>query len=279
MAQEHDTAQPGKKQPGIWKASFVALSQCWGSSVIVAILMLGLAFWQMVGPFSGQVYVIFLLGLVIWGYFALSLFGWLLSGRSSIVIFKEIDKSRVRCFFGRYLVLQVIDTLPSSLTSLVLTGHFLLSPEDMVNNANFTAVGISSIATFAVLWIVLVFFATLLPAALIGDGSGVRRAVARGRKTLWYVTSRLLLGPLLMLLLGSMIVNLVQTVGGEPMISSDGALVVNTTSVIAMVISSLQFMVVVAMIAVIVSRAYKLGEARLLKTDKQNEEIASADEV
>ena len=63
------------------------------------------------------------------------------------------------------------------------------------------------------------------------------------------------------------------------MISSDGALVVNTTSVIAMVISSLQFMVVVAMIAVIVSRAYKLGEARLLKTDKQNEEIASADEV
>ncbi|MBP3127385.1 hypothetical protein [Thalassospira sp. ER-Se-21-Dark] len=275
MAREHDAALHGKKQPGIWKTSFVALSQCWGSSVIVAILMLGLVFWQMVGPFSGQVYVIFLLGLVIWGYFALSLFGWLLSGCSSIVIFKEIDKSRVRRFFGRYLVLQVIDTLPSSLTSLVLTGHFLLSPVDMVNNANLAAVGISSIATFAVLWIVLVFFATLLPAALVGDGSGVRRAVARGRKTVWYVTSRLLLGPLLMLLLGSMIVNLVQTVGGEPMISSDGALVVNTTSVIAMVISSLQFIVVVAMIAVIVSRAYKLGEARLLKTDKQNEEIAS----
>ncbi|WP_288350719.1 hypothetical protein [uncultured Thalassospira sp.] len=263
MAQDKETVQTGPKQPGIWKTSFVAILRCWASTVIVAILMLAMAFWQFAAPFSGQVYVIYVLGLVIWGYFALSLFAWLLNGYAGIAAFKEFDASRVRLFSGRYIVLQLLDTLPASLGLFVLTGHFMLSPEDMAKIENLSAIGISSIFTFVSLWIVLVFFATLLPAALIGDGSGVGRAVARGRKTVWYVTGRVLLGPVLMLFLGSMIVNLVQTAGGQPLISSDGALAFNATSIITMVVSSLQYIVIGAMIVVIVSRAYHLGEKRL----------------
>jgi len=268
MAQDKETVQTGPKQPGIWKTSFVAISRCGASTATVAILTLVMACWQLAAPFSGQVYVIFVLGLVVWGYFALSLFTWLLNGAAGITAFKEIDASRVRLFSGRYLALQLLDTLPSSLGLFVLTGHFLLSPEDMAKVSNLSAIGITSIITFLVLWIVLVFFATLLPAALAGDGSGVGRAIARGRKTVWYVTGRILLGPLLMMFLGSMIVNLVQTAGGEPLISSEGTLVLNTTSVITMVVSSLQYVIVAAMIVVIVSRAYQRGEKRL--TEEKN---------
>ena len=263
MAQDKEAVQTGPKQPGIWKTSFVAILRCWASTVIVAILTLVMAFWQFAAPFSGQVYVIYVLGLVIWGYFALSLFAWLLNGYAGIAAFKEFDASRVRLFSGRYIVLQLLDTLPASLGLFVLTGHFMLSPEDMAKIENLSAIGIASIFTFVSLWIVLVFFATLLPATLIGDGSGVGRAVARGRKTVWYVTGRVLLGPVLMLFLGSMIVNLVQTAGGQPLISSDGSLAFNANSVITMVVSSLQYIVIGAMIVVIVSRAYHLGEKRL----------------
>ncbi|MHC8494240.1 hypothetical protein ACTU44_16220 [Thalassospira sp. SM2505] len=268
MVQEQASAKPGQKQPGIWKTSFVALSQCWANVVVVAVSLIGLALWQWAAPFSGQVYVIFVFGLVISGYFALSLFVWLQNGHAGVFAFREIDRSRVRLFSGRYLALQLLDTLPSSLGLFVLTGHFLMSPEDMTKVSNLSAIGITSIITFLVLWIVLVFFATLLPAALAGDGSGVGRAIARGRKTVWYVTGRILLGPLLMMFLGSMIVNLVQTAGGEPLISSEGTLVLNTTSVITMVVSSLQYVIVAAMIVVIVSRAYQRGEKRL--TEEKN---------
>ena len=261
------TEQVEPKQPGIWKASFQLLWQCRTSFLIAIVLMLGLVFWQLTGSFAGQVYVVYLLGFAIWGFLALSLFNATMNGRREIAALKIIDKPRLKLFAGRYLLLQVLVTLPSSLILFVMTGSFMLSVEDTTKVENLVALGVTAPVTFVSLWIAIVFFATLLPAALAGDSSGIGRSFARGRKTVWYVTGRVLIGPVVWLFLTSIIVNIVQTAGGEPLISSDGVFQSNMTTVMTLAISSLQYGFIGGMLAVIVTRAYHLGETRLAARD------------
>jgi len=277
MTEDSKIEQPEKKQPGIWKASFQVLWQCRASFLITIMLMLGLVFWQLTGSFAGQVYVVYLLGFVIWGFFALSLFNATMKGRGDIAELKVIDKPQLKLFAGRYLLLQILVTLPSSLILFVMTGSFMLSVEDTMKVENLVALGITAPVTFVSLWIAVVFFATLLPAALADDGNGIGRSVARGRKTVWYVTGRVLIGPVVWLFITSIIVNIVQTAGGEPLISSDGVFLTNMTTVITLAISSLQYVFIGGMLAVIVTRAYHLGEKRLAVRDMPSaEEITEA---
>ncbi|KZC99905.1 MULTISPECIES: hypothetical protein [unclassified Thalassospira] len=130
--------------------------------------------------------------------------------------------------------------------------------------------------------VVLSLVGTWLPAAIVADGSSLKRAFARGRKTIGYVAPRLIAGP------GANILLFLATIFLLP---AQFSVAIRTYTIQVGELNFVPFDIAVngfgylvwatgiVLVAVVLSRAYQLGEARLLKTDKQSEEVALADPV
>jgi len=130
--------------------------------------------------------------------------------------------------------------------------------------------------------IVLSLVGTWLPSALVADGSSLKRAFARGRKTFGYVAFRLIIGP------GANIVLFFATIFLLPGQFSEA---VRTYTIHAgelafipfdMAMNALAYLVWatgIVLIAVVLSRAYQLGEARLADASEPVTELKQAEVI
>lgn len=131
-----------------------------------------------------------------------------------------------------------------------------------------------------VMLVVLGLFGTWLPAAVVGDGSSIGRAFARGRKTIGYVVSRLIIGP------GANVALFLISIFILPMEIPDAVLFytihVGYLQFVPFDIALNGFANMVwatgtVLVAVVLSRAYQLGEARLVNDSAPNAEIEQAE--
>ena len=125
---------------------------------------------------------------------------------------------------------------------------------------------IAAVAYGIVMLVALGLFGTWLPAAVVGDGSSIGRALARGRKTMGYAVSRLIIGPganvalflislfLLPLEIPDAVLFYTIHVGGLQFVPFD--ILLNGFGNVVWATGTV-------LIAVVLSRAYQLGEARL----------------
>lgn len=130
--------------------------------------------------------------------------------------------------------------------------------------------------------IVLSLVGTWLPSALVADGSSLKRAFARGRKTFGYVTSRLIVGP------GANIVLFFATLfllpGQFSMATRTYTIQVGELKFVPfdIVMNGLGYLVWatgIVLVAVVLSRAYQLGEARLSEASLQDAELKQMEAI
>jgi hypothetical protein len=271
MAKEVD-ARPEVKKPGIWKASMQAIWHCRSGIVIVLLISFLQGYLQIAGEYSGKVYWGFFSGFLIWGFLALIILNWERHRTGRFTSLLKINKSSLKSFIIRCVFLDILMISSGVISPFLMTGRFQLSVQEMLQPEYAPALAIVGVVTVLAMWIVAVFFSTLLPAALYEDGSGIRRAVARGRKTVWYVTGRILLGPMLWMFACSIIQNTLQNISGGSVLSPEGTFDLNIITTVVFIVSCVQYVVGGAMFFVIVSRAYVIGEERCRNKDMTDDE-------
>ncbi|MEQ8284663.1 hypothetical protein [Thalassospira sp.] len=130
--------------------------------------------------------------------------------------------------------------------------------------------------------VMLGLFGTWMPAAVMADGSSIKRAFARGRKTIGYVMSRLIIGP------GANIILFLATIFLLPAQFSEA---IRTYTIQAgnlkfvpfdMAMNGFGYLVWatgIVLVAVVLSRAYQLGEARLADGNEPEGELKEAEAI
>ena len=192
-----------------------------------------------------------------------------------------LEKSAFFKFFMRGFAVAMVTLIPA----LFVMVPILAIPEIKAarEDVRFFLVMVAVLAFYGVaMLIALGLVGTWLPAAIMADGSSIRRAFARGRKTIGYVTSRLIVGP------GANIVLFLVTVFLLPGRFSDA---VRTYTIHAgelqfvpfdMAMNGLAYLVWatgVVLVAVVLSRAYQLGEARLADANQPATELKQAEAI
>lgn len=182
---------------------------------------------------------------------------------------KEWDR-----FVGAIIFWVVIASLMSALPFIFLPELSLFSAKNestAFDAQSFDIVMLVSVFSFVALLIFSILIATWMPAAIYNDKVSLRRVVARGKKTFWYVFSRLII-----LILFTLVVSAVALVVLTPVLQAVLPRVENPTLIVFIVNSGGTALVtscLVPIFCVICVRAYNLGEARLNDTFGDSESL------
>ncbi|WP_417804256.1 hypothetical protein [Thalassospira lucentensis] len=274
-----ETIKSEKKHIGIWAGSFQALWAC-RSWCVIALLLSVLTDYVL----DGDDYILcvnYLVYLAIRTLVCLPVMTWMTHSSENFNFLAKLKWNTLRCFIQYYVLLDLIVIVPVVLTFSLITGRFFPSVQYMSQPENMSAVVVSAVIALAIQWMVFVFLSTILPAALTQDSDGIRRAIARGRKTAWSVTSRTLIGPLAWSLGCAIVVDVFQSIATHALmtfeISPEDAFAMNLATALNLVLTNIQFVVLEIMLAVIIVGAYQLGEARLVNDSAPNAETEQSE--
>ena len=264
MEHGSDAAHWDQKQSGIWKESYAALRQNWR---IALILVLAEAFLKV--PLSMMTGVgVDWVKLVIFGALQILVLyagcRWVLYGAI------RFDLPRLLKFAVRALTLQLLIILPAQLYFVLDVGSIALLPSHVAILSQGDAEVEKSIYWIKVLteWPlkcgVILLLATWVPAALTSDRGGIVQALRRGWRTIWYVASRSLIGPVpfwilfsvLAVVSGDAVIDLLITLGGV----GEGMYRWLSIGFVMGLVGSMAGIWIMLMIAIIVSRAYLQAE-------------------
>ena len=264
MEHGSDVTHWDQKHSGIWKESYAALRQNWR---IVLILVLTEACLKV--PLSMMTGVgVDWVKLVIFGTLKILVLyaacRWALYGAI------RFDLPRLLKFAVRALILQLLIILPAQLYFLLDVGSIALLPGHVAILSQGDAeveksiYWIKALTEGALRCAVILLLATSLPAALTSDSGGIFQALRRGRRTIWYVVSRSLIGPVpfwilfsvLAVVSGDAVIDLLITLGGV----GEGMYRWLSIGFVMGLVGSMAGIWIMLMIAIIVSRAYLQAE-------------------
>lgn len=198
--------------------------------------------------------------------------------------FKAVGSLEKWAFFRfglRGFVVAMIGLIPALFILVPLLGM----PEVKAANETVRYVFVMAVtlAFYGVCMLLLLgFLGTWMPAAIMADGSSIKRAFARGRKTIGYVMSRLIVGP------GANIILFLATAFLLPAQFSEatrnytiqaGNLKFVPFDMAMNGFGYLVWATGIVLVAVVLSRAYQLGEARLAENSEQQGELKEAEAI
>ena len=174
-------------------------------------------------------------------------------------------------FVVRAFILQLLIILPAQLYFLADIGSLALLPSHVAILSQGDAeveksiYWIKALTDGALRCVVILLFATWLPAALTSDSGGIVQALRRGWRTIWYVASRSMIGPVPVWILYSVLamlsietlIYLLGALGGV----GEGLLVL--IAFVGALVGSVVGIWTLLLVSVIISRAY-------LKAEKQH---------
>ena len=194
---------------------------------------------------------------------------------------KSLDKKSFQRFMLRTGAIAIISLIPSLVVLFAMIGLLdgvIASEDAMILIAIMVVLVVYGLITL----ILLSLIGTWMPAAIVADGSNLKQAFLRGRKTIFYVMTRLIVGP------GGNVALFLITLFLMPAWVPDqisnytihlGVFQILPFDIALNGFANLVWATGTVLIAVVLSRAYLLGEARLPKTGEQPEEPATADAV
>ena len=249
---------------GIWKESFQALRQNWR---IVLILVLAEAFLKVPLSMMTGVGVDWVTMIIFGTLQILVLYAgccWALYGAI------RFDLPILLKFVVRAFILQLLIILPAQLYFLFDVGAIALLPSHVAILSQGDAEVEKSIYRIKALTegplrcAVILLLATWLPAALTSDSGGIVQALQRGWRTIWYVASRSMIGPVpvwilfsvLAVVSGDAAIDLLITLGGV----GEGMYRLLSIGFVMGLVGSMAEIWIMLMIAIIISRAYLKAE-------------------
>ncbi|BDW88347.1 hypothetical protein [Thalassospira tepidiphila] len=214
-------------------------------------------------------------------YLAVASHATILRNISGYAALKELDKKAFQRFMWRTGAIAILGFIPSMavlMAVIVLLDGVIANKDAMILIAMMAVLVGYGVVTLLLLSLI----GTWLPAAIVADGSNLKQAFLRGRKTIAYVITRLLIGPggnvlLFLITLFLLPVWVPDSISGYTI--KLGVIQLVPFDIVLNGFANLVWATGTVLIAVVLSRAYLLGEAGLPKTNEQREELATSDVV